>query len=109
MESRATGLRRERMIGSPRFRDGVFHNASGATPGLQRGSALKTVGQFLFGGERRTPPAPLPSENPLERWTRPPDGGLRATWLGHSTVLVEIDGARVLTDPVWSERASPVQ
>jgi L-ascorbate metabolism protein UlaG (beta-lactamase superfamily) len=32
---------------------------------------------------------------------------LRATWLGHSTVLVEIDGLRVLTDPVWGPRASP--
>jgi L-ascorbate metabolism protein UlaG (beta-lactamase superfamily) len=36
-----------------------------------------------------------------------PASGLRITWLGHSTVLIEIDGVRVLTDPVWSERASP--
>ena len=33
--------------------------------------------------------------------------GLRATWLGHSTVYLEIDGIRVLTDPVWGKRASP--
>jgi L-ascorbate metabolism protein UlaG (beta-lactamase superfamily) len=32
---------------------------------------------------------------------------MRATWLGHSTVLLEIDGVRVLTDPVWGPRASP--
>ena len=31
-----------------------------------------------------------------------------ATWLGHATVLLEIDGRWVLTDPVWSERVSPV-
>jgi L-ascorbate metabolism protein UlaG (beta-lactamase superfamily) len=37
-----------------------------------------------------------------------PASGLRVTWLGHSTTLVEIDGHRVLTDPVWSERVSPV-
>lgn len=36
-----------------------------------------------------------------------PVDGLRVTWLGHSTVLIEIDGFRVLTDPVFSERASP--
>jgi len=36
------------------------------------------------------------------------DGPSRATWLGHSTVLLEIDGVRVLTDPVWGERVSPV-
>ena len=29
------------------------------------------------------------------------------TWLGHATALVEIDGVRILTDPVWSERVSP--
>jgi len=39
----------------------------------------------------------------------PPESGLRITLLGHSTTLVEIDGSRVLTDPVWSERASPAQ
>ena len=39
--------------------------------------------------------------------SRTPTTGLRATWLGHSTVLLEIDGYRVLTDPVWGPRASP--
>lgn len=33
---------------------------------------------------------------------------LRVTWLGHSTVLIEIDGRRYLTDPIWSKRCSPV-
>jgi len=32
---------------------------------------------------------------------------LRVTWLGHSTLLIEIDGHRLLTDPVWGERTSP--
>jgi L-ascorbate metabolism protein UlaG (beta-lactamase superfamily) len=36
-----------------------------------------------------------------------PASGLRATWLGHATTLIEIDGARVLLDPVWAQRASP--
>ena len=53
------------------------------------------------------PRAPLPSLDPIEAWSTPPDTGLRATWLGHSTVLIEIDGLRVLTDPVWGPRASP--
>lgn len=35
--------------------------------------------------------------------------GLRVTWLGHATVLVEIDGLNILTDPIFSQRASPVQ
>jgi L-ascorbate metabolism protein UlaG (beta-lactamase superfamily) len=42
------------------------------------------------------------------RFASPPASGLRVTWLGHSTILLEIDGHRFLTDPVWSERVGPV-
>jgi L-ascorbate metabolism protein UlaG (beta-lactamase superfamily) len=41
-------------------------------------------------------------------YARPPASGLRVTWMGHSSLLLEIDGVRILTDPVWSERASLV-
>lgn len=102
------GLRRERMLASPRYADGSFHNVHPVSPGLKPGTVAPTVREFFFGGQRRTPPGPLPSVSPLAPWARPPETGLRATWLGHSTVLVEVDGARVLTDPVWSDRASPV-
>jgi L-ascorbate metabolism protein UlaG (beta-lactamase superfamily) len=77
-------------------------------PGLRDPNAsMPTVADLLCGGERRVPREPLPSMNPLEAWARPPANGLRATWLGHSTVVIEIDGLRVLTDPVWGRRASP--
>ena len=32
-----------------------------------------------------------------------------ATWVGHSTFLVQLDGVNILTDPHWSERASPLR
>src|SRR6185312_12507183 len=32
-----------------------------------------------------------------------------ATFIGHSTFLLQIGGVRVLTDPIWSERCSPVR
>lgn len=35
--------------------------------------------------------------------------GLRAVWVGHSSVILDVDGHRVLTDPIWSERCSPFQ
>ncbi|MEP6474166.1 MAG: MBL fold metallo-hydrolase [Gemmatimonadota bacterium] len=60
----------------------------------------------------RNPPPPDPDPASLPR-TRPNlgkaqgDGQLAATWLGHSTVLLEIAGKTILTDPVWSDRASP--
>ncbi len=34
---------------------------------------------------------------------------MTATWIGHATVLVQAGGVNILTDPIWSERASPVQ
>ena len=30
------------------------------------------------------------------------------TWVGHATLLVQMNGVNALTDPQWSERASPV-
>ena len=106
--ARASGLRLERIRSSTRFADGAFRNTAPVAPGLKKGTVGPTISEFLCGGQRRTPPAPLPSVSPLSAWSRPPETGLRATWLGHSTVLLEIDGLRVLTDPVWGERASPV-
>ncbi|WP_448317037.1 MBL fold metallo-hydrolase, partial [Streptomyces sp. CO7] len=52
-------------------------------------------------------PVPL-HPGTLAELSSPPADGLRVTWLGHSTVLTEIDGHRVLFDPVWGERCSPV-
>jgi L-ascorbate metabolism protein UlaG (beta-lactamase superfamily) len=69
---------------------------------------MPSLQEFLRSGGRRTPPAALPLRDPRPGWSHPPETGLRATWLGHSTVLLEVDGVRVLTDPVWGERASPV-
>jgi len=46
--------------------------------------------------------------DPLPLWSKRASSGLRVTWLGHSTLLIEIDGARILTDPVWSNRVSPL-
>jgi L-ascorbate metabolism protein UlaG (beta-lactamase superfamily) len=105
---RADGERLERMQDSPRWLDGRFRNQHPIQPGLRDPSApMPTVREFLWGGERRTPGRPLPAVDPHAVWSRRPDTGLRATWLGHSTVLIEIDGWRVLTDPVWGARASP--
>ncbi|HEX3596633.1 MAG TPA: hypothetical protein VHU80_16095, partial [Polyangiaceae bacterium] len=108
MSSNASGARGERMRSSPRYVEGSFRNTAPVAPGLRKGTMTRTMGEYFFGGQRRAPAAPLPSINPLAAWARPAETGLRATWLGHSTVLLEIDGVRVLTDPVWGDRASPV-
>lgn len=105
--ARARGLRKERAEASPRFREGLFRNTRPTMIGPKPGTRLGVGRELLFGGQERRPPRPLASENPLPHWARPVETGLRATWLGHSTVLLELDGMCVLTDPVWSERISP--
>ncbi len=104
------GQRRERILASPRFRDGRFHNSVAREDGapMRKGTFLSTTYEYLFGGAMKRPPGALPIETPLATWQRPAETRLRATWLGHSTTLLEIDGRRVLTDPVWSERISPI-
>lgn len=64
--------------------------------------------ELLCGGERRVPSEPLPLVDPVPTWRSAPSSGFRLTRLGHSTLLIEIDGTRILTDPVWGERASPL-
>lgn len=51
--------------------------------------------------ERRRVVSPAPFTPHPKRW---PDNGLHAAWLGHSTVLLKIDGFTILTDPVLGER-----
>jgi len=105
--ARPGGARLERVRASPQFRDGLFRNTSRRGPGLRKGRRMQVLGEFVRSGAERTPPLPLPSRDPRGAWHAEPETGLRATWLGHSTALIEIDGARVLTDPVWSARVSP--
>ncbi|MGD9943226.1 MAG: MBL fold metallo-hydrolase [Burkholderiaceae bacterium] len=107
---RAAGLRLERMRASPLWSGETFRNLHPVLPQLRDPSVpAPTLTEVLCPAGRRLPPGPLPSLNPIDAWQRSPASGLRATWLGHSTVLIEIDGMRLLTDPVWGTRASPTR
>ncbi len=103
---RLGGLRLERARASKQYRDGTFHNTSPITARIEGGS-LPIMRDFLFGGKKRKPPGVIPVESPLETWQRAASE-LRVTWLGHSTMLLEMDGARVITDPVFGDRLGPV-
>ncbi len=101
-------VRLARKLASPRFDGRVFRNTQNASVGLKPGAVMPTMKEYICGGERRVPAAPLPLADPRATWKTAPETGLRVTWLGHSTLFFEIDGARILTDPVWTQRASPV-
>ncbi|MEV6608493.1 MBL fold metallo-hydrolase [Kutzneria sp. NPDC051319] len=95
---RSAGDRLTRLRHSPNYRDGAFQNPPGPAwpvPAEEHPAADR---------ERRRPARPVPLVRPD---LSTPAAGLRTTWLGHSTVLVELDGSTVLFDPVWSRRVSP--
>ena len=102
---RAT-TRGERVRRSPQFRDGTFHNAGAGSGTLAPGSARKTLHEAFLGGQTRRPRASIPVLTPEPPAAAAPTG-LHITWYGHASTLVEIEGARVLFDPIWSERCSP--
>ena len=109
MGQRAAGARLERMRASSAWAGEGFRNLYPVAPGLRNPAVpMPSIREMLWSSNsRRVPAGPLPVADPRSTWLRPPDTGLRATWLGHSSVLLEIDGWRVLTDPVWGPRASP--
>ncbi len=99
-----TGDRAARVAGSPQFRDGVFRNRAKPKP-VPPGAMRDAAKDMLRGDALRKPAGAIPVVAPEP----PTDTGLHLTWYGHATALVEIDGARVLIDPVWSDRVSPSQ
>lgn len=101
----ATGARLERMRQSPSWKVDRFVNALARVDGTP---SRMTRAWILEGSPHATPLEPIeivPRKG--TDYDTPPRSGLAVTWLGHSTMLLEIDGHRVLIDPVWGERASP--
>ncbi|MFD3515578.1 MBL fold metallo-hydrolase [Streptomyces sp. NPDC058657] len=104
------GERMERIRRSPNFADGVFQNPEGTRSRPSSSSTRELLATYFRKEERvlRAPAGTVPVHaTTLADTARPPASGLRITWMGHSSVLAEIDGSRVLFDPVWGERCSP--
>jgi L-ascorbate metabolism protein UlaG (beta-lactamase superfamily) len=69
---------------------------------------FKMLPLYLANKEERVPKRTLgPFHTDAAIYDRPPESGLRVTWMGHSSTLLELDGLRILIDPVWDLRASP--
>jgi len=71
------------------------------------GKMIPILREYINNSAENTPKKALgPFKTDPRTYQTPPVSGLRVTWMGHSSLLIEIDGKRILTDPVWSERAS---
>ena len=95
------------MRDAPTWKHGVFHNF---TP-IKMMDPRQTKSVMRAWWETRASREPreqLPVFDDTARVLAVPSTtGLRVSWLGHSTNIIEIDGVRLLTDPVFGERASP--
>ncbi|MFE0700834.1 MBL fold metallo-hydrolase [Streptomyces sp. NPDC058872] len=104
-----TGERLARIRRSPNFANGIFQNPEPARRSPS-GSTFDIAKTYVEkeGRARRAPTGAIPVHpTTLADIAKPPVTGLRLTWMGHSGVLAEIDGHRVLFDPVWGDRCSP--
>ena len=107
--ARMSGARLERAQANPQYHDGRFVNVQPEAP-----TSLAAIGDYVVrqfsGDEVREPPAPLPvlAVDKVALAVPPAASGLRAFWIGHASVYVEIDGVRLLLDPVFAERVSPL-
>jgi L-ascorbate metabolism protein UlaG (beta-lactamase superfamily) len=103
MGAKAKGERLARMQASPQYSAGKFRNTVPASE-IPAASIPGMALSAMTGRDARHPHQPIPL-------VTPPAGadaeGLHVTWFGHSSALVEIEGKRVLLDPVWSDRCSP--
>lgn len=106
--ARARGARLERMQRSPSWRDGVFQNSLPTTV-MMPGRFWNTMRAWMRSNPNAHPPHPLPTAQLTRAALEPAAADLRVVWLGHSTILLDIEGRRLLFDPVWSDRGSPTQ
>src|SRR5688572_6082815 len=96
--------RLERILKSPQHRGDKFVDT---IPRVEPDIVAASL-RWFKGVEHSAPSSPIPVLfRQSADFATPPVSSLRITWFGHSSLLVEIEGKRLLLDPVWSERCSP--
>ena len=90
--------------------DGSFRNPWPDSEPHGGRDILRLMVEFWGGNRPRVPRrGSFPVAAPAIEYPRASDGAVSATWIGHSTVLLQIGGLNVLTDPVFSRSAFPIQ
>jgi len=90
---------------SPQYKDGKFTNPKQ----LNMSPSFGMITKYLFGKEQRSPDEILPQEQiDLDLLESTDSSYLKVTNAGHSSLLIHMDGYRILTDPVYEAKISPV-
>jgi L-ascorbate metabolism protein UlaG (beta-lactamase superfamily) len=100
------GDRLQKISRSPQYKNGVFTNIHPTPQIAENASYLSMVSEYFKKGIDREPTEKLPVvETALENLPLTDD---QLVWFGHSSYLIILDGKKILVDPVFSDRASPV-
>jgi L-ascorbate metabolism protein UlaG (beta-lactamase superfamily) len=96
----------ERIRTSPNYSAGRFQNLMETRMDLNLKSGLSVMKEWIFSDNARKPTNPLP----VGFGESVPDNGHNpfVTWYGHSTVMLEMEGKKILIDPMLGSASSPV-
>lgn len=101
------GTRQQRIERSPNYRNGSFQNLAETPMMIEGVSYFSMLREFFKDKPERYPQAAIPTvKTDLKTFT---SDNPAIVWFGHSSYLIHINGKRILVDPVFSDRPSPVQ
>lgn len=101
------GKRLQRLQASPNYRKGKFHNLEETIMKMPPGMIPKIIWDSNKPGVEREPTGPIPNlAFDREKWIAIEASETAVCWLGHSSLMLKIDGRTFLFDPVFGKRAS---
>lgn len=102
-----TGERKERIENSPNYRNGQFQNLH-HTPALTEGTTYyRSIKMYLLEKDKRAKPKKLIPAIKTNLHNLDPRENI-LIWFGHSSYFIQIDGKKILVDPVFSGSTSPL-
>jgi L-ascorbate metabolism protein UlaG (beta-lactamase superfamily) len=102
-----SGERLERIKKSPNYKNGAFQNIH-HTPDIAEGVSYYTVMKdFFFGKSKRGRPSSMLPSQKTDLLNLDPSKNV-LVWFGHSSYFIQVDGKKILVDPVFSGAASPI-
>ncbi|GEO06262.1 membrane protein [Adhaeribacter aerolatus] len=106
---KATGDRLAAMQHSPLYQDGKFRNPVETNMDLGFSGYLKVIAKTFNKDKNQQPDWSIPVQKiDPHRFTAKTDSLTKITWFGHSAFLIEIDGKRLLLDPMLGNAPSPI-
>ena len=98
------GIHLETIKNSPQYKKNKFVNEREVRLTINLTGILKILLEMLLGAKNRRPRKKLLSQE----LTTKEGGDAYLTWFGHSTFLYEVDGKKILFDPMLGKHASPI-